>query len=145
MLSTITPRQKQIAQQVFAETLPMADALGILFYARLFETDPTLRGLFKIDLQDQGHSLMMMLRLCVEGLDEQDELETALLNLGGRHAEYGVRVQDYQTVSNTLMWTLKTAMAERWTDETAIALETVLGMFIAEMQRGAQANQKLTD
>lgn len=145
MLSTITTRQKQLAQQVFSDILPMADNLGILFYARLFETDPTLRALFHTDMQDQAHTIMMMLRLCIEGLDEQAELGYTLQNLGARHAEYGVRPQDYQTVVNALLWTLQTALTERWTPETADALTAVLEMFVAEMQRAVKPYNQPTE
>jgi hemoglobin-like flavoprotein len=139
MMHTLSESDKQIARQAFNQAFENSDALGLLFYARLFEVDPALRVLFKTDLQDQSHSIVTMLRLCMEGLDERAELQYALRNLGARHAGYGVKIQDYVTVKAALMWTLRSSIGEGWNEETNAAVLKVLDMFMAEMQLGAAA------
>ena len=80
--------RRLLAQQTFATIEPFADEMGLLFYSRLFELDPALRGLFKHDLANQAHSLMAMLRLAIEGLDAPEQFARALHNLGERHQGY---------------------------------------------------------
>ena len=78
----MTPERRLLAQQAFATIQPFADEFGMLFYSRLFELDPALRGLFKHDLANQAHSLMTMLQLAMEGLNAPEQFSRALHNLG---------------------------------------------------------------
>lgn len=136
-MPTITETQRLTAQRAFAQIMPHAETLGLLFYAHLFELDPELRKLFHVDMETQGHTLMTMLQLCMEGLDERTELQFALKNLGARHVTYGVQLRDYAAVEQSLLWTLEQGLGADWNEETARALQAVLELFIAEMQAGA--------
>lgn len=136
MTHTLSVQDTQVARAAFASILPQADSLALLFYARLFELDPSLRQLFKPDLQDQGHALMTMLQLCIDGLDERAELSFALRNLGARHVTYGARRENYATVQEALLWTMQQGLGDAWNAESEHALRTVLVYFVSEMQRG---------
>src|SRR3712207_225737 len=103
----ITPRQKLLVQQTFADVAPIADVAARLFYARLFELDPSLEALFGGDMEEQGRKLMQMLTVAVRGLDHLDELVPAVRALGRRHVGYGVRDEHYATVGAALLWTLE--------------------------------------
>jgi hemoglobin-like flavoprotein len=70
----MTPEQKTLVQETFAQVAPIADQAGAMFYGRLFELDPSLRPLFKGDMQEQGRKLMSMSGLAVKGLDKLDDL-----------------------------------------------------------------------
>ncbi len=135
MLQPLDPRTKDITQRAIARVTPFADALGLMFYARLFELDPALRVLFKTDLQDQAHALITMLQLCIEGLDERADLQQTLKNLGARHLWYGAKPRHYATVHSALMWTMREGLGDDWDAETEAALQTVFQLFIDEMQR----------
>lgn len=50
----MTAEQKRLVQASFAKVQPIADAAAAMFYARLFELDPSVRPLFKTDLTEQG-------------------------------------------------------------------------------------------
>ena len=130
----VTPERRRLAQQAFATIQPFADELGMLFYSRLFELDPGLRGLFKHDLANQAHSLMTMLQLAIEGLDAPGHFSRALRNLGVRHADYGVQPEQYATVRAALLWTLAHALGAAFTPETAAALTEVLSIITDQMQ-----------
>ena len=136
MMHTLTNAQAQTARATLARVMPQADTLGLLFYAHLFETDPSLRTLFKVDLNDQAHTLMTMLALCVEGLDERAELSYTLRNLGARHLEYGVKPKDYETVQEALLWTIREGSGEHWNAESEDAMKALFQMFVDEMQKG---------
>jgi len=130
----MTPERRRLAQQAFATIQPLADELGVLFYSRLFELDPALRGLFKHDLANQAHSLMTMLQLAIEGLDAPEKFTLALHNLGVRHWDYGVQPEQYATVSAALLWTLAHALGPAFTPEVEAALTEVLSIITDQMQ-----------
>jgi truncated hemoglobin YjbI len=46
----------------------MGDELAALFYGRLFEIDPSLRSLFRGDMQEQARQLMNMIGVAVGAL-----------------------------------------------------------------------------
>ena len=64
----MTPNQVKLVQQSFTKVLPIAPTAAQMFYARLFEIDPSLKLLFKGDMKEQGRMLMMMIAGAVRGL-----------------------------------------------------------------------------
>ena len=130
----MTPERRLLAQQAFATIQPFADEFGMLFYSRLFELDPALRGLFKHDLANQAHSLMTMLQLAIEGLNVPEQFSRALHNLGARHSDYGVQPEQYATVQAALLWTFAHALGPAFTPEVATALTKVLSNITDQMQ-----------
>lgn len=99
-------------------TLRAQPALAETFYARLFELQPTIRGLFPSDLAAQqmkfGQTVQTVLQLIdgavLEPTTSADhppsmngELASALANLGARHRDYGALPQHYAAVGEALM------------------------------------------
>jgi hemoglobin-like flavoprotein len=128
--------QKTLVQTSFAQVQPIAETAAALFYRRLFELDPTLRPLFKGDLEQQGRKLMDMLRLAVKGLDRMEALLPALATLGIRHASYGVNERDYETVGKALLWTLEQGLGPSFTPEIREAW-TALYRLVADTMRAS--------
>ena len=50
----MTPQQKDLVQSSFEKVLPISEQAAALFYSRLFEVDPSLRPLFKTDIEVQA-------------------------------------------------------------------------------------------
>jgi hemoglobin-like flavoprotein len=121
----ITQQQIAIVQSSFKDIAPIADVAAELFYARLFELDPTLRPMFRGDMRDQGRKLMQMLSVAVNGLNSLDKIVPAIQYLGKRHVGYGVREQDYQTVGTALLWTLEQGLGSEFTPEVKEAWTAV--------------------
>lgn len=117
----LTERQIEIVQNSFWDIVPVSEHAAALFYARLFELDPSLRKLFHVNMEDQGRKLMKMLAVAVHNLDQLGEIIPAVEALGRRHTHYGVREHDYDTVGLALLWTLHQAMGERFTSELETA------------------------
>jgi hemoglobin-like flavoprotein len=130
----MTPRQKQLVQSTFKQIKPIQGVAANLFYARLFELDPTLRRLFKGDLRQQGQKLMQMLSLAVVGLDRLDKLVPAAKAFGARHCTYGVEPDHYDTVGAALMWTLEYGLGAAFTAEVKEAWATVYSLLADAMQ-----------
>ena len=135
----MTPREKSVVRETFAQVAPSADTVATLFYGRLFELDPTLKALFKGDMREQGRKLMQMIGLAVSRLDALDELVPAVQALGRRHAGYGVKDVDYDTVGAALLWTLQQGLGPAFTPEVKSAWTTVYGLLASTMKAAAQS------
>ena len=107
--------QQQLVKASFAKVTPIADTAAALFYDRLFATDPTLRPLFKGDMVVQGRLLITMIETAVENVQRFDEILPAVRDLGRRHAGYGVKAADYDTVAAALLGTLEQTLGAEFT------------------------------
>jgi hemoglobin-like flavoprotein len=134
----MTPQQIHHVRTSFALVAPIADQAAALFYANLFDADPSLRPMFKDDLGHQGERLMAMIGAAVGLLDQPQRLMPVLHALGARHAGYGVREPHYATVGQALIKTLSQGLGEAFTPEVADAWAAMYGIVSREMQRAAQ-------
>jgi hemoglobin-like flavoprotein len=135
----MTPLQKSLVKQTFAEVVPIADQAASMFYARLFELDPSLRPLFKISVAEQGKKLMQTLAYCVSKLDALDELLPAVKALGHKHAGYGVKDGDYETVGAALLWTLEKGLGAAFTPDVMASWAAVYQALATTMLAGAKS------
>ena len=117
----MTSREITLIQESFRQVLPGLDSAATLFYARLFELDPSLRPMFRGDMKEQGRKLMQMLALAVTSLSQLDKLVPAVRAMGARHAGYGVREEHYATVGAALLWTLEKGLGPSFTDDVRVA------------------------
>jgi hemoglobin-like flavoprotein len=134
----MTLTEKNLVQQSFARVAPIAEVAAELFYGRLFELDPTLKPMFRGDMKDQGRKLMQMLAVAVKGLDRLQDILPAVQQLGRRHADYGVRDEDYETVGSALLWTLEKGLGDAFTEEVRAAWVKVYGILTTEMKAAAE-------
>jgi hemoglobin-like flavoprotein len=102
----MTPDQIKLVQETFKSVLPIAPQAADLFYGRLFEIAPGVRGLFPTDLTAQKHKLMAMIGTAVANLHQVETIVPAVQDLGRRHVGYGVTDAHYQPVGEALIWTL---------------------------------------
>jgi hemoglobin-like flavoprotein len=116
---------------------PIAPQAAALFYANLFDADPSLQRLFKGDMAVQGHKLIEMLTLAVGHLDEPDVLMPTLRGLGQRHAGYGVRGEHYDSVGTALLKTLRQGLGVAFTPEVEAAWVDVYGVVAGTMKEAA--------
>ena len=97
-----------------------ADTAGAAFYARLFEIAPEVKPLFKGDMQQQGRKLMTAINLVVSNTAGED-LSDALLDLGKRHVDYGVKEEHFDAVGQALLETLANALGDEFDETTRTA------------------------
>ena len=136
--------QIKLVQESFKKVVPIADAAATLFYGRLFDLDPALESLFKGDMVEQGRKLMQMIGMAVISLDRLEQVLPAVRALGARHARYGVREKDYDTVGRALIWTLKKGLGEEFTPEAEAAWAGVYAALAGTM-KDAQAAAAQTE
>ena len=133
----MTPRQIELVQGSFAQVAPIADQAAALFYHNLFSADPSLKPLFKGDMQAQGQKLMQMIGVAVGKLNELEVLVPVLQRLGERHADYGVEDDHYATVGSALLQTLSQGLADAFTEEVEEAWGTAYGLMANTMIEAA--------
>ena len=133
----MTPNQIKAIQQSFAKVAPISEQAAALFYGRLFAIEPSVKPLFRGDMQEQGRKLMQMLGATVDSLNKLEEVVPAIESLGMRHASYGVRDEHYDTVAAALLWTLERGLGLAFTREVAEAWIAMYEVVTAAMKHGA--------
>ena len=133
MERSMDPEQQHFVRASFAKVAPIADTAAAMFYDRLFATDPTLRPLFKGDMVVQGRLLMTMIKTAVENVHRLDQILPAVRDLGRRHARYGVKAADYDTVAGALLGTLEHALGPEFTPAVRDAWLAYYQSIAAEM------------
>lgn len=113
----MTPEQIILVKTSWEKVKPISDKAAELFYGKLFELDPELKDLFKGDMVEQGRKLMAMINTAVNALNDVAGIVPAVQELGKRHAGYGVKDKDYDTVAAALLWTLETGLGDDFTPE----------------------------
>jgi hemoglobin-like flavoprotein len=103
----MTAEECKRVQASFAQIDPIANRVAETFYGRLFELDPSLAALFKIDIALQSVKFMEKLAIAVKGLDDLDSIAPFVRELGRRHGEYGVKTRDYEVVEEALLWAME--------------------------------------
>jgi hemoglobin-like flavoprotein len=135
----MTPQQITLIQNSWAAVVPISDTAAGLFYQRLFVLDPSVRPMFKGDMQEQGKKLMKMLGLIVNSLTRLDELVPVAQDLAVKHVGYGVKAEHYDTVGAALLWTLAQGLGSTFTDETRDAWIEAYGVLSGLMKAVAYA------
>ena len=138
----MTNDQIRLVKESFERIEPLSEEVAVLFYARLFKLDPTLRPLFKTDIREQGFKLMQMLRMVVESLENIEKLVPELRSLGTRHVGYGVEDHHYETVGTALLWTFEKAMRPDYSAATEEAWNAAYSLLAEIMKKGSQAPEK---
>jgi hemoglobin-like flavoprotein len=124
----MTPDQIKAIQESFAKVAPISEQAAALFYGRLFEIAPSLKPLFRGDMQEQGKKLMATLAVVVSGLANLETILPAASALAKRHVAYGVTAGDYAPVGEALLWTLERGLGGQWTPELAVAWAAAYGV-----------------
>jgi nitric oxide dioxygenase len=134
----MTPEQIAIVKANFAQVVGQKEAVGMLFYDRLFTIAPETKALFKGDLQAQSRKLMDTLALAIGMLRDMPALVTTLEGLAKRHVAYGVKDEHYAQVGDALMWTLQNGLGAAFTAE-AKAAWGALYQAVSDIMRKAAA------
>jgi hemoglobin-like flavoprotein len=138
----MTPDQITLVRTTFAVLRPIAQDAAALFYARLFELDPTLRALFPTNLQRQGTLLMQMIGVAVANLDRADTLVPTVEALGRRHVDYGVQDRHYDVVGRALIDTLAQGLGSQFTPDVRDAWGAAYNLLATTMKAGAASDRE---
>ena len=131
----MTPDQVKLVQCSFKSVTPIASKAADLFYDRLFEIAPEVRGLFPADMSGQKVKLVGMLATAVNNLHQLDVILPAVQELGARHRGYGVSADHYAPVGAALLWTLEQGLGEAFTPEVRAAWADAYSALAGAMQQ----------
>lgn len=112
--------------------------LAALFYERMFALDPTVRQLFGIELTAQQRMLTAALKLIIDNLQRPERMVPFLLDLGRRHAGYGVQPSHLAVMGRALLETLP-QLDEEWDDATARSWSQAYWHIAHVIQRGMES------
>jgi hemoglobin-like flavoprotein len=129
--------QPYLLRRSFSKVERQSHVAALVFYQQLFSLDPSLRPLFKNDIESQAAKLMDMLAAALSLLEKPDELVTVLEELGARHVEYGVQTAHYDTVGAALIGMLQSVLGKEFTAETRQAWIDLYQIIATTMLRGA--------
>ena len=136
----MTPERRALVERSWEKVGSQGPRVAQAFYDRLFELDPSARGLFRsTDMQAQGEKVIAMLADVVAALDEPQWLVRELSALGHRHAGYGVVDSQYDTVRDALLDALALALGDAFDAETRDAWSETYSLAAGLMRRGAAA------
>ena len=90
----------------------LKDQATNIFYTHLFEKYPTVRPLFKDDMDVQSKKLFQAVCLVVDGVDNLDTLIPILHALGKAHAGFGTVRAHYEAVTECFLWMLNSVLAQ---------------------------------
>ncbi len=136
----MTPHQIQLIRRTFGFVAPIANIAALAFYKRLFELDPSLRYLFRSDIEEQGTKLMQVLAAAVRLLEKPETLVPVLEDLGRRHVHYGVRDEHYDVVGQALLWMLGEMLGTDFSPAAREAWTSLYTLVATTMKRAAAAS-----
>jgi hemoglobin-like flavoprotein len=129
----MTPSEIALVRDGFAKIAPDAERIGLAFYDRLFQADPSSRQLFRGDVRTQVGHLMTALTLVVRSLDDLAPILNSIQTLGARHAGYGVEEHHFATVGAALLATFQHELGIAFTDDARAAWSRAYGILAAAM------------
>ncbi len=133
----MTADQIHLLRRSFGRVEQQAQVAALVFYRRLFELDPSLRSLFRTNIEEQAVKLMDMLGLALSLTDRPGALETELIESGIRHAGYGARDEHYATVGQAMLDMLAEVLGNDFTPATREAWVAFYTHTAEAMKRGA--------
>jgi nitric oxide dioxygenase len=113
--------------------VPSAEVFATVFYSRLFALDPSVRGLFRTDMKDQGRKLMALIGIAVANARNPGAIKTAVDQLAVRHVGYGVKMEHFPTVGAALLWAFEQVLGSRFNQPTKEAWGQLYSELVAIM------------
>jgi len=141
---TLTSEQMQLVRSTWEMVVPIQDDAARLFYARLFEIDPSTRALFaSADMAEQREKFMKTITTVVAEIEYPDILRVGIEALGRRHVGYGAKEEHYESVGAALLWTLGRVLGEEeFTPEVEEAWAETYGLLASMMKDAATGYQR---
>ena len=126
-----------IVRQSWKQVLPNRDEAAIIFYAKLFELDPTLRALFTGDMPEHYRKWSAIISVAVASLERPIILLPSLYTLGAQHEKNGAQDHHYDIVGTALLETLHHVQGEAFTPDVRAAWVEAYRTIIGVMKTAA--------
>lgn len=133
-MHNLTDREIKLIQESFQQLSEKSAKVGKDFYQMLFDRNPELRELFKVDMNEQSLALMRMVKTVVEGLNNPQIIIPAVQQLGKRHSEYGVEYKHYKDFGVCLIECIERELQPNFNEETKAAWEKLYNILADVMK-----------
>ncbi len=130
----------EILQESFTEIESNSKEFAKVFYQNLFLDYPELKKLFvNTKIEQQEKKLMTVFVITISNLHNITYLKNLLKSLGKRHLKYGVDLENYRPLGDTLIKTLKFFLKSKWNWELEQAWQKAYQLIVELMLEGAQS------
>ncbi len=110
-----------IVRQSWKNVLPVRDEAAAIFFARLFELDPSLEPFFQGDMAEHSRKWGAIVSVAVANLERPIILLPSLYTLGAQQEKNGIQDHHYDIVGGALLETLQRVLGEAYTPEVKAA------------------------
>jgi hemoglobin-like flavoprotein len=147
----MTPAQLRLLQRSFGKVEPVAEHFGTIFYERLFAIAPEMKPLFRRDIKAQqskfmkviGEVVQLQLRAMISLPATAQASGEAVLPgsywSGKLHAAYGVRMEDFDSMKQALVWALEQILKDDLTPDVQAAWIAAYDIIVRAMQTGMES------
>jgi len=136
----------KILQESFTEIESNSKEFARLFYQNLFLDYPQIKNLFaNVEIEQQEKKLMTVFIVTIGNLHNRTYLNKLLKSLGKRHLKYGVSVEEYQLLGNTLIKTLRSFLGSKWSQKLENTWRQAYQLIVQIMLEGSGEEQKPTN
>jgi len=133
-MHNLTEKEIKLIQESFQLLSSKSAKVGKDFYQLLFERNPELKELFKVDMNEQALAFMRMVKTVVEGLNNPQIIIPAVQQLGKKHSEYGVEYKHYKDFGNCLIECIEKELQPNFSIETKKAWQKLYNL-LAEVMK----------
>lgn len=139
----MTTQQQELVRTTFALLESHEDRVANLLYQELFRLEPNAKRLFRGDLQEQQKKLMRMLRVAVENINDQSQLQPMLFNLGMIHQSYGIEPHHFVSFGEALLYALRNILKEHFTHEVEESWKAAYHYFVLTMKNFPHSDEQV--
>lgn len=113
----MTTHEIELVRNSWVTILAHREEAGNIFYKTLFELSPSIRDLFKTDIQMQNQKLMSSITLIVTKLNKLDNIREEIKFLSKRHVNYQVRPDYFVAFGKAFITMLAKILKDNWITE----------------------------
>ncbi len=137
--------RKQRIKESFKTITQHEEALTDLVYKKLFSLCPHARAMFPEDMTTHKMQMSVALGLIVKSLENFATVEEHLMEMGGEHADSGVKPDYYPIMSDALLSAMATVSGPAWTpqieEDWTIAINTIISSMLKGTSDSDQARE----
>lgn len=101
------PTEAAAVKRSFSDLVPKSDEFAASLYRHLFRLAPSVRSLFRPDMDEQYYKLVRMISTMVEAADDPERFEADCRASGARHRKYGAKPAHYPVLREALVAALR--------------------------------------
>ncbi len=135
----LNPRQTLLIKVSWSHLSSRLEEFGDTFYKILFDLEPSLKPMFKNDMEVQQQKFSAMVNHIVAHIQHTPKLDGELHQMGQRHIDYGVEPKHYDTLMIAFLLALEKRLKRKWDNETKEAWTMAFVYVVSQMRRPMKA------